>query len=179
MAPGVFIIDKEGIIQYHNKIPSTSISISNVTSIYRDGLPVGKVGVVIQEETSLLVTVGHHVKFRVKVFNCFDWTGDVSEAQERRCGSCDVSNARPNKFADQPKRQMLTNAEDKSLRYPASATRNTYMTLYSHVDRELVSFPKSPFSINTVLKPLVCASNAVPAPVAPPPTTSTSNSILF
>ena len=103
MAPGVFIIDKEGLIQYYNKIPSTLIS--NVTSIYRDGLPVGKVGVVIQEETSFLVTVGHHVKFRVKVFNCFDWTGDVSEAKERRCSSCNVSNARPNKFADQPKRQ--------------------------------------------------------------------------
>jgi len=43
------------------------------------------------------------------------------------------------------------------------------------VDLEDVSLPKSPRSIIAVDRPRLAASNADPAPVAPPPTTSTSN----
>lgn len=62
---------------------------------------------------------------------------------------------------------------DSTVMYYDEQLKQTY------VDLELVSFPKSPLSIKAVDKPLVVASKAAPAPVAPPPTTNTSNSILF
>jgi hypothetical protein len=44
------------------------------------------------------------------------------------------------------------------------------------VDLEEVPLPKSSPSMSAVRRPLVAASTAAPAPVAPPPMMSTSNS---